>query len=97
MQEHDSTVASKKSTSRRTFIKGGIVAAACSPALAVAPENPVADLVELPVDKVHRLAMELAVALDEWNSQTNINFSARVAPASSGRGIYFPNESLGFV
>ncbi|MEH3108890.1 MAG: hypothetical protein PGN22_02165 [Agrobacterium cavarae] len=82
---------------RRTVLKGGLVAAACTPALAIAPENPLPDLVELPVDKVHRLAMELAHALDEWNSQTNIKFSARVAPASSGRGIYFPNESLGLV
>lgn len=82
---------------RRTVLKGGLIAAACTPALSIAPENPLPDPVELPVDKVHRLAMELAVALDEWNSQTNINFSARVAPASSGRGIYSPNESLGFV
>ncbi|HAU75924.1 MAG TPA: hypothetical protein DCW88_10450 [Agrobacterium sp.] len=81
---------------RRTVLKGGIVVAACTPALAVAPENPLPEAVELPVDKVHRLAEELAHALDEWNRQTNVKFTAQVAPASSGLGIYFRNERLGF-
>ncbi|TQN59583.1 hypothetical protein FLX27_21975 [Agrobacterium tumefaciens] len=81
---------------RRTVLKGGLVVAACSPALAIAPENPLPEVVELPVDKVHRIAEELAHALDEWNAATNVRFSAQVAPASSGMGIYFRNERLGF-
>lgn len=81
---------------RRTVLKGGLVVAACSPVLAIAPENPLPEVAELPVDKVHRIAEELAHALDEWNAATNVKFSAQVAPASSGMGIYFRNERLGF-
>lgn len=76
---------------RRTVLKGALVVAASTPVLAIAPELPVTGE-ELPVDRVNRLAEELANALDEWNAQTNLKFSAQVAPASSGMGIYFRNE-----
>lgn len=50
---------------RRTVLKGGIVVAACTPALAVAPENPLTDFEESPFHKVRRLGKELAEALAE--------------------------------
>ncbi|RWX74430.1 hypothetical protein EPK99_24925 [Neorhizobium lilium] len=47
--------------------------------------------VELPVDRVERLSLQLATALDQWNAQTNTPFMAHVPPTSSGRTFYYEN------
>lgn len=47
MQEHDSIVATKKSTSRRTFIKGGLVLAATAHTAVAVAEIPDSDLLRL--------------------------------------------------
>ena len=70
-----------------------IVAAAAAP-----PETPTEN--ELPVQKVNRLARELAYAMDEWMADIShadhprALWAARVWPASSGLGIYFKNEGI---
>lgn len=46
-------------------------------------------LVELPVQKVDRLAVQLAFALDDWHADGAPEFIAHVHPASSGRGVSY--------
>lgn len=50
---------------------------------------------EFPVQRVNRLATELAYAMDDWMADMGENeqWSARVWPASSGRGLYFENHA----
>ena len=48
----------------------------------------------MPVDRVHRLAMEMSYAMDDWRAHTGTKFIAHVHPASTGRGVWFMNASL---
>lgn len=50
---------------------------------------------ELPVQRVDRLSTELAHALDAWRQDTNIPFIAHVHPASSRKGFWYENASIG--
>ncbi len=49
---------------------------------------------ELAVTRMNRLAEELAYAMDDWIKDNDLGlWEAHVWPASSGRGIYFKNQS----
>lgn len=45
------------------------------------------------VDRVERLTGQLAVALDEWNAQTNTPMMVHIPPASSEKTIWFENTA----
>ncbi|TSE07562.1 hypothetical protein C1D09_018700 [Mesorhizobium intechi] len=85
--------------SRRAVLIRAVVAAPAVGAAAVAAsmESPIG---EVPVQKVNRLARELAYAMDEWMADISHSecplalWAAHVWPASSGRGIYFKNEGV---
>jgi hypothetical protein len=48
-----------------------------------------ARFVEMPVDRVKKIAAHLAFALDDWREDGAPEFIAHVYPASSGRGMWF--------
>jgi hypothetical protein len=87
--------------SRRALLVGAI---ASVPAIASAAPPPVLALPEpreLPVQRVNRLAAELAHAMDDWMADINHDggpvalWEAHVWPASTGLGIYYKNHDRG--
>jgi len=84
--------------SRRALFVGAI---ASVPAIASAESaSPVLPR-ELPVQRVNRLARELAEAMDDWMADISHSdhpralWKAHVWPASTGLGIYYENDDRG--
>jgi hypothetical protein len=84
--------------SRRALFIGAVasapaIAAAAPPAVPAPPEPR-----EMPVQRVNRLAAELARAMDDWMADISHEghhralWEAHVWPASTGLGIYYKNH-----
>ncbi|MFD1984192.1 hypothetical protein ACFSOZ_16195 [Mesorhizobium newzealandense] len=87
--------------SRRALLIGAV---ASVPAIASAAPPPVEarpEPREMPVQRVNRLAEELAIAMDDWMADISHSdhpralWEAHVWPASTGRGIYYKNHDRG--
>ena len=56
--------------------------------------DPEHNLPEAAVQRVDRLAALLAVAMDDWNDASSTKWVAHVHGASTGRGVWYRNDSI---